>query len=77
MILQVAASERGRAQTDVHAKGGIRCAIGVAGSDRSEIPIARKVTNRPSSRTTLEREAIEGDSPVGERCDDFLDLTPK
>jgi hypothetical protein len=67
VIPQVAASERGKAQTDEHAKGGARCAIGVVGKNRSEVPIARKVTNRPSSRITLEREATEGDSPVGER----------
>ena len=77
MILLVAASERGTAQTDEHVKGGACCAIGVAGTDWSEVPIARKVTNRPSSRITLEREAIGGDSPVGERCDGFLDLSPK
>jgi hypothetical protein len=77
VILLVAASERGTAQTDEHAKGRIRCAVGVAGSGWSEVRIAREVTKHLSSRTTLEREAREGDSPVSERQDVFLNQTPK
>ena len=77
MIPQVAASERGKAQTDEHVKGCVRCAVGVVGSGWSETYIAREVTKRLFSRTLLERRAIEGDSPVDEKHDVFLDRFPK
>jgi hypothetical protein len=50
----------------VYVKAGARCTAGVAGSVWTEVPIGRRVKNRIVSRIILERQTIEGDSPVGE-----------
>ena len=66
MIPQVAASERGLAQTSVYVKACRRCASGVVGLSRRKRQILRKVTKLTINRMILERSTIEGDSPVGE-----------
>jgi hypothetical protein len=58
-ILRVAASERGRAQTDVGDSVGV---VGLF------LGVARQVIKSACSRTSLERTTIEGDSPVNETC---------
>ena len=55
----------------------MRCAVGVAGWDQTEVRFRREVTNPHLSRTALERRATEGDSPVDEKVVDFLDPSPK
>jgi hypothetical protein len=45
----------------------MRCAAGVVGQSRTLVQGGREVTKLMPSRTTLERAAKEGDSPVGER----------
>ena len=74
-IPSVAASERGTAQT-IQVQAGRRCLGGVVGRCSSRLPPIRGVTNHQPSRRSLERAAIEGDSPVSERFDDSLAMLP-
>ncbi len=67
MIPQVAASERGTAQTmTVHKTCGC-CSRGVVGWDLPDPQIRRGVTNLNFSRRVLERPSEEGESPVDEK----------
>jgi hypothetical protein len=49
---------------------------GVAGPFRGLLQKLRKVTNLMHNRTCLERQIVEGDSPVGEMCKTFWEGDP-
>ena len=75
VIPSVAASERGRAQTcQVQARK--RCLVGVEGRCWDGLRSVRGVRNHQSSRRSLERAAIAGESPVRERFGDSLAMFP-
>jgi hypothetical protein len=75
VIPSVAASERGRAQTcQVQARK--RCLMGVEGRCLDGLRSVRGVRNHQSSRRSLERAAIAGESPVSERLCDSLAMFP-
>src|SRR3989344_2628385 len=78
-IPQVAASERGTAQTSYFGKGCCRDSriLSITRSRlRFQVMFKKEVTNLIASRTSLERQTKAGDSPVGESIQTSL-LFPK
>src|ERR687892_2339857 len=75
VIPSVAASERGRAQTD-QVQACKRCLVGVEGCCWVRLQPDRGVKNHQPSRRILERAAVEGESPVSERFGDSLAVFP-
>ncbi len=67
MIPLVAASERGAAQTSGAERAAALCFGGVVGPHGPACRTGHAVRNHRSSRTSLERAARAGESPVGER----------
>ena len=67
VIAQVVVSERAIAQTYPAFKGDIRWQEGVVGHRVAVVSHSREVTKCVLNRTVLERRAIVGDSPVGEK----------
>ena len=75
-IPSVAASEHGTSPNREGAIAHKRCLTGVVGRCAIRLWSGRGVTNYLSSQMCLERPAIEGESPVGERQDSSLSAFP-
>ena len=61
----------------MYVKACVRCIIGVVGQNLIGMQTGQGVTNLHCRRTVLERQAIEGESPVDETVADSCDFVPK